>query len=302
MLFLEPSIRIYSIKLDKIRFESENYFFYFNNLIIKENCKNQTIILEMVQDLESFFEFKVAEILSIDHSGQSICFYKIKDNISLPPDKDLMEVKALKFKYGSGTSNYENILGEYGLYIKNKYKNLSPDQRSEIYPRIKKEVEEELKNILDKYFIYSPPKVNCIIEFGNSNIPCERFRKKRKVGKQWSLSHQDSYDSKIEEILGEALKKRDINFIQQQKIYYSGKLLTILDFYIEEYKLAIYCDGFEYHYDKDTVIKDRQQDRILQLLGYRVLRFTGSEIVGNISNCINEILLFIDTFKNLKDV
>ncbi len=299
MLFLEPSNRVYSIGIDKIRFESENYFFYLNNLRIKENCKNQMTIIEMVKDLESFFEFKVAEVLSIDESGKATCFYKIKDNVVLPPDKDFMEVKSIKFKYGSGLNNYENILGEYGLEIKNKYKNLSLVERDEIYPKIKRELQETLKNILDKYVIYSPPKMNCSIDFGNSNIPCNRFRKKRNVGKQWNLSHQDSYDSEIEKILGEALKKRDINFIQQQKIYYQGALFTILDFYIKESNLAIYCDGFKYHYDKDTVIKDRQQDRILQLLGYRVLRFTGSEIVGNINNCINEILLFIDRFKNI---
>lgn len=302
MLFLESSNRNIQRGGDRIRLESENYFFYLNSFGIKEEFKNNTKVLEIVKDLESFFEFKVAEVLSVDSSGKPNYLYKIAEDVILPPDQDHMEVRGLRLNHGSGSHNYETIIGEFGLSIKDKYRKLSDRERSEKYTDMLKELNSTFKNILDKYFNYGIPGRQTYIEFKSSNTNCEKFRKKRKVGKQWNLSHQNSYGSKIEEILGEALKKRDIKFISQQKIFYGGKLFTIPDFYIEESNLAVYCDGFQYHYDKDTVIKDRQQDRILQLLGYRVLRFTGSEIVGNINDCVNEVLLFINTFKNLKDV
>ena len=53
---------------------------------------------------------------------------------------------------------------------------------------------------------------------------------------------------------------------------------------------------------KDSVIKDRAQDRVLQLLGYKVLRYTGSEIVGNVRKCANEIKDFIWEHEHSKQV
>ncbi len=93
-----------------------------------------------------------------------------------------------------------------------------------------------------------------------------------------------------------ALVSNNIKFKKQHTLYTNDKLFTIVDFYIEENKIAIYCDGFKYHYNKENVIKDRYQDRELQYLGYKVLRFTGSEIVGDIEKCISHIQKFIKKF------
>lgn len=54
--------------------------------------------------------------------------------------------------------------------------------------------------------------------------------------------------------------------------------------------IVIECDGHDYHYsDKAVVAKDRRRDRDLQGLGFRVMRFPGNEIVGNLSACVDEV-------------
>lgn len=43
--------------------------------------------------------------------------------------------------------------------------------------------------------------------------------------------------------------------------------------------LIVECDGYEYHADRDTFLRDRQRDRAFAAAGYQVLRYAGREIV-----------------------
>lgn len=63
--------------------------------------------------------------------------------------------------------------------------------------------------------------------------------------------------------------------------YYNDLPVTLPDFAFPEAKIAIYCDGYEHHSDTDSFQKDRQQSRELQLQGWFVLRFSGSEILND---------------------
>lgn len=45
--------------------------------------------------------------------------------------------------------------------------------------------------------------------------------------------------------------------------------------------VVIECDGFDYHSDKAAFTKDRVRDRAFQEMGFRVVRFSGSEIHQN---------------------
>lgn len=49
----------------------------------------------------------------------------------------------------------------------------------------------------------------------------------------------------------------------------------------EKFKLIIECDGYSYHADKVTFSRDRARDRQLHMNGFKVLRFSGSDIVAN---------------------
>ena len=55
--------------------------------------------------------------------------------------------------------------------------------------------------------------------------------------------------------------------------------VTIPDFAFPKAKIAIYCDGFKWHGgNRKKFASDRLQSRELQLRGWIVLRFAGSEI------------------------
>jgi hypothetical protein len=60
-----------------------------------------------------------------------------------------------------------------------------------------------------------------------------------------------------------------------------------------EIKIIVECDGFAYHSDKERFKNDRQRDRALKTLGYDVLRFSGSEIVGDPVNAPHELAKYL---------
>lgn len=43
-------------------------------------------------------------------------------------------------------------------------------------------------------------------------------------------------------------------------------------------RIVVECDGFDYHATKDAFTRDRERDRQFASLGYRLVRFSGSEI------------------------
>jgi len=65
-----------------------------------------------------------------------------------------------------------------------------------------------------------------------------------------------------------------------------------LDFAIdpEEERIAVECDGHEFHErTKEQAARDKGRDRALQAAGWRVLRFTGSEIWADPGKCAREV-------------
>ena len=66
----------------------------------------------------------------------------------------------------------------------------------------------------------------------------------------------------------------------QHMIDYYDMPVTLPDFAFPYLRIAIYCDGYEYHWERDPFQKDRQQARELQLQGWCVLRFAGREILN----------------------
>lgn len=54
-----------------------------------------------------------------------------------------------------------------------------------------------------------------------------------------------------------------------------------VDFAVPDAKIAIEVDGHKYHSSKSQRTKDAERDRALQSNGWRVFRFTGSEIYAD---------------------
>jgi len=59
-------------------------------------------------------------------------------------------------------------------------------------------------------------------------------------------------------------------------------------------KLCVEVDGYENHdKTKEQAQHDRRRDRVLLLSGWRVVRFTGSEVYNTAASCANEVLLHL---------
>ncbi len=74
-------------------------------------------------------------------------------------------------------------------------------------------------------------------------------------------------------------------------------VLTVSDFYIQRknVKLCIYTDGHSYHErTEEQAQHDRNIDRKLQELGFKVLRYTGKDVLTKMEDIISEIKNWIN--------
>jgi very-short-patch-repair endonuclease len=102
----------------------------------------------------------------------------------------------------------------------------------------------------------------------------------------------------------------DILDIKNQQAIVIGKIKYRVDFLIivwlpknnETIQFVIECDGHDFHEKtKEQAIWDKQRDRALNHNGYRVIRFTGSEIFKYPDKCADEVFdIIFDTCKGGK--
>lgn len=70
-------------------------------------------------------------------------------------------------------------------------------------------------------------------------------------------------------------------------------------------KIIVECDGFEFHNTKASFINDRKRDRLFQLKGYRVIRYSGSELYNDpveTSSNLFDLLKVLDEDKDTRIV
>jgi very-short-patch-repair endonuclease len=72
-----------------------------------------------------------------------------------------------------------------------------------------------------------------------------------------------------------------------------------VDFLVPSKKIVIELYGYEHHKDKRKLTQDAQRERYLQMKGYQVLRFTGSEVYKDATQCVNEVLAIINSRPDL---
>ena len=79
---------------------------------------------------------------------------------------------------------------------------------------------------------------------------------------------------------------------------YRIDLVVSFLFHGAEMHLAIECDGHAFHEKtKAQARKDRSRERALTYLGYRVVRFTGSEIYASPRQCAAEVMNLVMEFQ-----
>ncbi|SJN52658.1 hypothetical protein FM120_36835 [Sphingobacterium faecium PCAi_F2.5] len=111
-------------------------------------------------------------------------------------------------------------------------------------------------------------------------------------------------DSPIELFLLQGLYIKELHPVIQTSIYKSGdivanyyemqndevwigqeNLITEVDFYFADKKLAIFCDGKEFHDEE----KDRRINLTLEKIGVRALRYSGKQITENLEEVLADI-------------
>lgn len=91
-------------------------------------------------------------------------------------------------------------------------------------------------------------------------------------------------ESYIEERLYNALVREGFEVVPQYRI---GR--CHVDLAIPSAKLAIECDGKAYHSSPEQKAKDRRRDKFIRSRGWRVIRFTGREINGRLSEVVAKV-------------
>lgn len=69
----------------------------------------------------------------------------------------------------------------------------------------------------------------------------------------------------------------------------------------ESVKIIVECDGYSYHKSKDKFETDRERDRLFQLNGYKVIRFSGGEIFRDPVHVSSEIVDLLEALDTNKD-
>jgi very-short-patch-repair endonuclease len=102
-------------------------------------------------------------------------------------------------------------------------------------------------------------------------------------------------ESPIEQRLAVYLAASGIEVEAQHELEIEGRKCRI-DFAIPSIKIAIEVDGHDFHErTKEQAQRDKARDRALQILGWKPLRFTGSEVFRDAATCAGEVLRIMGT-------
>ncbi len=95
--------------------------------------------------------------------------------------------------------------------------------------------------------------------------------------------------TKSERIMWERLRNRQLG-VKFRRQYGIGNYIA--DFCCTEKKLVVEIDG-EIHEEKDQIYYDKERTKVLEELGFQVMRFKNKEIENNLEEVVNSLYLKI---------
>ena len=125
------------------------------------------------------------------------------------------------------------------------------------------------------------------VDYGGVDYNSIKEVRDKKEEKLWK---REGYDSPIEYKFHKECFKQGITVEKQKEIAQYR-----IDFYMEvnHHKLVIELDGSRFHQTNDQITRDVKRQRELQMMGYTVIRFSGTEIVKRCSQCVRELKNYI---------
>ena len=124
-------------------------------------------------------------------------------------------------------------------------------------------------------------------------VPCtaDEYQEIRHAHREetWKLK---KCESPIESRFCQAFLKRGLKLVPQWKIFTATANYRV-DFALPEDKIGIELDGHEFHSTKEQRTHDAQRDRALQLAGWKIIRFTGTEVYQDVDRCIDGLVKLV---------
>ena len=139
-----------------------------------------------------------------------------------------------------------------------------------------------------------------LIEQGKHHFQIRNMSKLSNAG-----NSRIKYDTKAERILSDALNKADIvhkrqHMIKRPELRRCGKNGGMNRFYkidmaIPELKIAIECDGEQWHRDSDY---EKIRSTFIEEAGYSILRFNNNDIFNDVNKCVKQVQRLAMNHKN----
>lgn len=107
----------------------------------------------------------------------------------------------------------------------------------------------------------------------------------RKCVAIWTIKHMKKKETVIERLMENELNRRGIPYTKQVPLL--G--ITLVDFLLP-HDIVIYADGDYWHSKSHVKERDMNQDFMLGFYGYKVFRFTETEIKKSTEKCLNKAL------------
>lgn len=133
--------------------------------------------------------------------------------------------------------------------------------------------------------------------YGKHHTKEIREKSRLRAIKQLASGEFNNKPTSIENKIEKELIKRNVYFKKQFPLFN----ITVADFYLPKFKVAIYADGVFWHKSdwakKQGIIKkDRKQNKFLTINGYKVFRFSEFDICKSASGCVDKIENYINKY------
>ncbi len=101
-------------------------------------------------------------------------------------------------------------------------------------------------------------------------------------------------ESPIEVMFYDACAASDFEFPEEKSLFSTLRPQYKIgpfraDFAVVEHRIVIELDGHEYHKTKEQRTSDADRERMIDKVGWKVIRFTGSEIWKNARECVDDV-------------
>ena len=101
----------------------------------------------------------------------------------------------------------------------------------------------------------------------------------------WNVKHSKKKDTSIEIAIETELIKQNIPYLKQSPV----EGIALVDFLLPD-KIVIQCDGDFWHSTQEAKDRDTNQDFLLGFRGYKIYRFSGTEIRKSAKKCVKKML------------